>query len=123
MPAGDMVGVQQWVGKGKIQRCLRSAIKQAMSIKLYTAVGHFLHDLDFANVYMACPACFALCLSLLSFYGFCLQSRKLFFVAFDSLSSCNFNHLTYKTMWLQIVNLIFTSCLKKQMFESRPDMV
>ena len=41
------------------QRCMLSATKQAISIKLATTVGHFSRDLDldFANVYMACPAC------------------------------------------------------------------
>ena len=30
-----------------------STTKQATSIELTTMIGHFLHDLDFANVYMA----------------------------------------------------------------------
>ena len=30
-----------------------------MSIKLATTVGHLLHDLDFANIYMAWPVCFS----------------------------------------------------------------
>ena len=35
------------------------ATKQAISIKLATAVGHFVCDLDldFANFYMACSTC------------------------------------------------------------------
>ena len=39
--------------KEKIQRCMLSATKQAITIKLATTVGHFLRDLDldFANVY------------------------------------------------------------------------
>ena len=39
----------------KIQRCMLSATKQAICVKLATTVGHFLRDLDcdFANVYMA----------------------------------------------------------------------
>ena len=47
--------------KATNQRCLLSATKKAISIKLATTVGHFLCDLDhhFANVYMACPACLA----------------------------------------------------------------
>ena len=38
----------------KRQRCMLSATKHAIRIKLATAVGHFLHDLDFdfANVYI-----------------------------------------------------------------------
>ena len=43
----------QWVGKGKHQRFMLSKTKQAISIKLATTVGQFLHDLDFVNVYMA----------------------------------------------------------------------
>ena len=39
--------------KAKIQQ-------KVISIKLVTMVGHFLRDLDFANVYMACPY-FLLC--------------------------------------------------------------
>ena len=44
--------------KAKNQHCMLSATKQAIRIKLATTVGHFLHDLDFTNVYMACPACY-----------------------------------------------------------------
>ena len=49
------------------QRCMLSASKPAISIKLATTVGHFLRelDLDFANVFFlffsACPACFCSC--------------------------------------------------------------
>ena len=51
--------------KANNQCCMLSATKQAItkyyiiSIKLAKTVGHFLcdHDLDFANVYMACPSC------------------------------------------------------------------
>ena len=45
------------LAKAKNERCMLSATKQAISIKLATTVGHFLRDfdLDFANVYMACP--------------------------------------------------------------------
>ena len=44
--------------KAKSRRSMLSAAKQAISIKLAIAVGHFLHDvvLDFAND-MACPSC------------------------------------------------------------------
>ena len=44
--------------KANHQRCMLSATKQTLSIKLSTTVGHFLCDLDldFANVYMACPS-------------------------------------------------------------------
>ena len=49
----------QWVGKGKkISSWISSATKQAISIKLATTVGHFLRDLDFKNVAMACTSCF-----------------------------------------------------------------
>ena len=49
----DHDATSQWVGKGKKNhRCMLSAIKQAISIKLATKVGHFLCDLDLANV---CP--------------------------------------------------------------------
>ena len=53
----------QWIGKGKHQRCMLSATKQAISIKLATTVGPFLRglDLDFANGYKACPACCFCC--------------------------------------------------------------
>ena len=48
--------------KAKNQRCMLSETKQAISIKLATTVDLFfkyiLHDLDFANVYMASPTCF-----------------------------------------------------------------
>ena len=39
----------------KIQRCMLSATKQAIRVKLATTVGHYLRDrdCDFANVYMA----------------------------------------------------------------------
>ena len=30
---------------------------RAIGIKLANTVGHFLHDFDFANVYMALPSC------------------------------------------------------------------
>ena len=43
--------------KAKTQRCMLSATKQ-LSIKLATTVGHFLLDLDLANVNMACPSRF-----------------------------------------------------------------
>ena len=45
--------------KAENQRCMLLATKPAISIKLATTVGHFLHDLDldFANVCMACPTC------------------------------------------------------------------
>ena len=48
--------------KANDQRFMLSVTKQAISIKLSTTVGHFLRDLDldFANVYMACPTCFLL---------------------------------------------------------------
>ena len=50
--------------KQKHQRCMLLATKQAISIKLATMVGHFLCDLDldFANVYVACPSYCCLCL-------------------------------------------------------------
>ena len=40
--------------KAKNQRCILSETKQAISIKLAATVGlfFFLHDLEFANVYM-----------------------------------------------------------------------
>ena len=46
--------------KAKNWRCMLSATKQTISIKLTATVGHFLRDLDldFTNVYMACPTCF-----------------------------------------------------------------
>ena len=46
------------LAKLKNQRCMLSITKQAISIKLATTVGHCLHDLDldFVNVYMACPS-------------------------------------------------------------------
>ena len=51
----------QWVNKGKqISVCMLLATKQAISIKLTTTVGHFLHVLDFANVYMM-PILFVCC--------------------------------------------------------------
>ena len=37
-----------------------------MEIKLATTVGHFLCDLDFANVSMACPTC----------WGFFVRGRR-----------------------------------------------
>ena len=44
----------EWVIKGKNnQRLILWATKQAVSIHLVTTVGHFLHDLNFENVYMA----------------------------------------------------------------------
>ena len=57
----DLNARSQWVGKGK-----NSASKQAISIKLATTVGHFLRDLDldFANVYMACPSSSFICHSI-----------------------------------------------------------
>ena len=39
--------------KAITQHCMLSATKQAISMTLATTVGHFLHDLLFANVYMA----------------------------------------------------------------------
>ena len=59
----------QWVDKGKQnQRCMRSATKQAISIKLATTVGQLLRDtdIDFANVNMACPPYFFGLLCLLT---------------------------------------------------------
>ena len=56
----DLDARSQWIGNGKLnQRCMLSATKQAISIKLATAVGHFIRDLDldFATFYMACPTC------------------------------------------------------------------
>ena len=50
----------QWVDKGKKnQRCVVSATKQAIRIKLATTEVHFLRylDLDVANVYMSCSSC------------------------------------------------------------------
>ena len=49
----DLDARSQWVGKDQNQRCMLSETKQAINIKLATTVGHSLHDLDFANVYMA----------------------------------------------------------------------
>ena len=43
--------------KAKNHHCVPSATKQAISIKLATMVGHFLLDLDFAKIHMACPPC------------------------------------------------------------------
>ena len=46
--------------KAKNQRCMLSATKQAISIKLST-VGFFFFNVTLtltANVYMACPSCF-----------------------------------------------------------------
>ena len=45
--------------KAKYQRCMLSATKQVISIELATTVRHLLRDrdLDFANVFMTCPAC------------------------------------------------------------------
>ena len=56
----DLDARSQWVGKGK-----KSALhafgnyKQAIDINVATTVGYVLLDLelDFANVYMACPIC------------------------------------------------------------------
>ena len=52
----------QWVDKVLTnQRCMLSATKQSISIKLATTVffkTHILRDLDFANVYRAYPPCF-----------------------------------------------------------------
>ena len=50
------------LAKAKNQHCMLSATKQAISIKLAATIGHLLHDLDldFANMYMACPACLLL---------------------------------------------------------------
>ena len=51
----------QWVDKGKNQRCIMlSAIKQAICTKVAATVGQLfcVLDLDFANVYKACPSCF-----------------------------------------------------------------
>ena len=50
------------------QRCMLSATKQAISLKLATTVGHFLsdRDLDLASVYMVCPACCFSCYDSLS---------------------------------------------------------
>ena len=57
----DLDSRSQCVGKGKNnQGCMLSAMKQAISIKLTTMVGHFFKrdfDRDFANVYMACLPC------------------------------------------------------------------
>ena len=39
--------------KGRIQCLIILTTKQATSIKLATTVGHFVRDLDFANIYMA----------------------------------------------------------------------
>ena len=51
----DLDALSQWDGKPKYQRCMLSATKRAISIKLATTVGHILRDLDldFANVSMA----------------------------------------------------------------------
>ena len=45
--------------KAKYQRCMLSATKQVISLKLATTTGHFVCDLDldFANVYAVYPAC------------------------------------------------------------------
>ena len=50
----------------QIQRCMLSATKQAISIKLASTVGHCLHDLDFANVYMACTLTILLVVAVFS---------------------------------------------------------
>ena len=40
----DLDAKSQWVGKGeKNQRCMLSATKQAISIKLATTIGHFFY--------------------------------------------------------------------------------
>ena len=46
--------------KAKTQRCMLSATKQEQALNLLQQYAIFLHDLDldFANIYMACPACF-----------------------------------------------------------------
>ena len=49
----DLDARSQCVGHGPQYRCMLSTTTQAISIKLATAVGHFVHDLDVANVYMA----------------------------------------------------------------------
>ena len=51
----DLDARSQWVGKYKNQRWMLSVTKQAISITLATTVGHILHGLGFANVYMAWP--------------------------------------------------------------------
>ena len=52
-----------WSAKANNHRCIISASKQAIDIKLDANVGHFLRDpdFDFANVYMVCPACYFYC--------------------------------------------------------------
>ena len=54
----DLDARSQWDGKGKIQCWIISTTKQVISIQLATMVGHFLHDLDFENIYMAWPTCY-----------------------------------------------------------------
>ena len=52
--------------KAKHQRRMLSATKQEISIQFATTVGYLLRDLgfDFANVYMACPSCSSLYLTV-----------------------------------------------------------
>ena len=49
---------QQCVARGKNWHWIILTTKQVISIKLATMVGHFLHDLDFENIYMAWPTCY-----------------------------------------------------------------
>ena len=42
----DINARSQWVTNANNQRCMLSATKQAISIKLAATVGHFLHDPD-----------------------------------------------------------------------------
>ena len=78
--------------KAKNQRCMLSATKQAIRIKLSTTVGlfFFLRDFDLSNVYMACPTWFLLLLSIflssffLSFF-LCLPSFFLHLLIFPRL--------------------------------------
>ena len=53
----DLDARSQCIHKGKT--ISGACSRQAISIKLATAVGHFLRDLDIdlANVHMACPSC------------------------------------------------------------------
>ena len=54
----DLDTRSQWVGKGKKSALhVLSATKQTISIKLAYSSRPFLHDLDLANFYRACPTC------------------------------------------------------------------
>ena len=68
--------------KAKNQHCMLLVTKQAItwiSIKRFTTVGHFLHDLDFANIVYGLTILFSFCYDCSLFFIFFISFLSFFF--------------------------------------------